>query len=240
MFHTPKKFSSHLNNYLPYQEGVKIINNLNKILRDTAFPNKAWNPFFLICTSLSCFSIIFSLYLLFTRSHDDTFSVGSFLGGICGGIVLPYLVYFVLMIYKKYSRKRCLLRFIDKWNKEQQDGVFISLGGGGTTARGVAVGSETGGTYEHFYMATCDHKGIFIRGYLHVFVNYPKYAHWCRITELPFIPPNLHQQPVAPQHHQQAEHDHAQEQHQLPPGHVLVAMGQDQNQTPDYNQTKQL
>ena len=32
IFHTPRNFSSQLTNFLPYQEGVKIIEEINKIL----------------------------------------------------------------------------------------------------------------------------------------------------------------------------------------------------------------
>jgi len=41
--------------------------------------------------------------------------------------------------------------------------VALSFGGGGTTPRGVTVGSEFGGTYDNFYMATWDPKGLMFR-----------------------------------------------------------------------------
>ena len=61
--------------------------------------------------------------------------------------------------------------------------------------QGVTVGSEFGGTYENFYMAMWDPKGLmfrwlrysvglhslsFVRGYLHVFVHTGVRQQWCR------------------------------------------------------------
>ena len=59
----------------------------------------------------------------------------------------------------------------------------------------MTVGSEFGGTYDNFYMAMWDPKGLmfryvrshifvdslpFVRGYLHVFVHTGVRQRWCR------------------------------------------------------------
>ena len=105
----------------------------------------------LLCIILSFASPYASLYPLFTSKPGEG-SVS--LGPLFAGMFLPYVLYFSLMIYKKISRKSKLLNFVQSWNEKYNNGVFISLGGGGNV-RGMAVGSETGGTYEHFHMATC-------------------------------------------------------------------------------------
>ena len=38
MFHVPRNFSSHLSSFIPYEEGVKMIKEINQILLKTAFP----------------------------------------------------------------------------------------------------------------------------------------------------------------------------------------------------------
>ena len=115
------------------------------------------------------------------------------------GMFLPYIIYFGLMMYKKSERKSSLQMFLQEWNEKKGNGVYISLGGGGNV-RGVAVGSETGGTYENFCMATRDPKSLFVRGYLHVFVNYQERANWCQRNGVPFVPPvPMHQQTMEQQ-----------------------------------------
>ena len=148
MFHKPRNFSAHLENFIPYAEGGKMIEEINTILRDTAFPNRQCNPFFILCMLLSFLSIGPSILNMMSQDSPD--SVGSSVTFILLGVFLPYIPYFGLMIYKRISRKNCLLNFVCEWNEKKSDGVFISLGGGGTI-RGNAVGSETGGTYDNFY-----------------------------------------------------------------------------------------
>eukprot|EP00091_Calanus_sinicus_P024991 TRINITY_DN9293_c0_g1_i1.p1 TRINITY_DN9293_c0_g1~~TRINITY_DN9293_c0_g1_i1.p1 ORF type:complete len:125 (+),score=18.38 TRINITY_DN9293_c0_g1_i1:126-500(+) len=71
MLHPPRNFSAHLTNFLPYQDGVKMLEEINTILRDTAFPNGPCNLLMLIC--------------IISASH----------------LMLSYVVYFSLMYYKK-------------------------------------------------------------------------------------------------------------------------------------------
>ena len=73
--------------------------------------------------------------------------------------------------------------------------LFIRVTGKQAWLQGVTVGSEFGGTYENFYMAMWDPKGLmfrwlrycvvlhslsFVRGYLHVFVHTGVRQQWCR------------------------------------------------------------
>merc|ERR1711874_270588 len=250
MFHTPRNFSAHLSHFLPYQDGVKMIEEINAILRSTAFPNRQCNPFFLICMLISFLSLPFFM-TPFMVNVGDSFEPTSILGIIIPMFV-PYIIYFVLMFYKKSSRKNGLLGFVADWNNRKNDGVFLSLGGGGNV-RGVAVGSETGGNYENFYMATWDPKSLLVRGYLHVFVNYQVRSAWCQQNNIAFIPPvPPHQQTMAQQIAPQTqglavpagfqvpagyalvpENYQPPQQFQVPPGYALVPQTQDL--PPDYS-----
>merc|ERR1711963_164159 len=128
-----------------------------------------------------------------------TEGMGLSIGALMVFMFVPYAVYFSLFIYTKIARKNKLLEFIHTWNEKRNNGVFLSLGGGGTV-RGMSVGSETGGTYEHFYMATWDPNSLMVRGFLHIFVNYQVRAEWCQRNGIPFVPPiPLYQQTVAQQ-----------------------------------------
>lgn len=250
MFHTPKNFSAHLSHFIPYQDGVRMIEEINAILRSTAFPNRQCNLFFLICMCLSFASLTLPLSSMSSATSGS--DVGVSLGGLLGGIFFPYVIYFGLMLYKKHSRKSSLLNFVQEWNEKKNDGVFISLGGGGMV-RGVTVGSDTGGTYENFYMATWDPKSLLVRGYLHVFVNYQERFNWCQQNNIAFVPPvPPHQQTMAQQIAPQSqvptvpvgfqvpagyalvpENYQPPQEFQVPPGYALVP--QQQDLPPDYN-----
>lgn len=220
MFHTPRNFSSHLSNFIPYEEGKKLIENINNILLDTAFPSKQCNPCFLLC-------MVSSVLFVFMFTGNTIASVGEEGDlGVFGKNILsiplmmlsmffPYFIYFGLFLYKKSARKSQLLAFVTEWNEEKSNGIFLSLGGGGNV-RGVNVGSETGGNYEHFYMATWDPKSLLVRGYLHVFVNYQDRANWCQRNGVPFVAP-------VPIHQQTTDHQIAQQVLAPPAGFQAVA-----------------
>jgi len=225
MFHPPKNFSSHLTTFIPHGEGVKMIEEINSILRATAFPNRQCNLFFFLCMLASFSSVgFFNIGLMRSIGFDDASDgiVGS-IGFMMAGLFLPYVLYFGLMIYKKVSRKTKLLSYVQEWNEKKNNGVFISLGGGGNV-RGVAVGSETGGNYENFYMATWDPKSLLVRGYLHVFVNYQERANWCQQSNVPFVAPvPPHQQTMLQQIAPQAQASAIPAEFQVPAGYALVA-----------------
>jgi len=94
------------------------------------------------------------------------------------------------------------------------------------------VGSDQGGTYENFYMATWDPKSLLFRGYLHVFVNILERQEWCRRNGTEFIMPvpygSVQQIPVA----QVAPAPPAYLQptppsgYQPPPGYALVPISE--------------
>jgi len=234
-----------------------MIEEINAILRSTAFPNRQCNLFFIICMLLTfpCMAQPFSsIVSLGTDGDADTIPFS--LAWMIGGIFMPYIFYFGLMLYKKSSRKRSLLNYVRKWNETKNDGVFLSLGGGGTV-RGVAVGSDTGGTYENFYMATWDPKSLLVRGYLHVFVNYQERYNWCQTNNITFVPPvPPHQQTmaqqIAPQPQSQVpmvpvgfqvpagyalvpQNYQPPQEFQVPPGYALVPQAQQQDLPPDYH-----
>jgi len=248
MFHVPRNFSAHLTNFISNQEATKMIEDINKILQETAFPNRQCNIFFLLCMLASFLSVGFSTGI------GLGLGLGLGMAGMMIGLFFPYVIYFGLMMYKKSQRKSRLVTYIREWNESRKNGVFISLGGGGTV-RGVAVGSETGGTYDNFYMATWDPKSLLVRGYLHIFVNYQERANWCHQNGVPFIPPvpphqQTVQQQIAPQYvvpPQQTgfqvppgfqlvpEAPQPPPEFQVPPGYALVPISQE-DQPPNYDQ----
>merc|ERR1711915_1164316 len=219
MFHIPKNFSSHLSTFLPYELGVKTIEEINQILKETGVGSKRFNFLLILCSIL--------LFLFFTPIvMTVTVSTEALL--ICPVIV--YAACFALFKYNTMARKKRLLEYIHTWNKTQNNGVRISLGVT-TNVRGMTDGSETGGTYEHFYMATWDPKSLRVRGFLHIFVNYQDRAAYCQQNGRPFIPPvPPHQQNVAQQIASQAPQ--APQGFQTPPGYALLP--QDQMPPPDF------
>ena len=223
MFHIPKNFSSHLSNFLSYEDGVKAIKEINQILRATGIGRKKFNLLLLLCIAFSGLSMPINMGHLVVVGdvHEEMlFSVWT-------SLVLtfvPYVLYFFVFMYTKIARKSKLLGFIRNWNKKRNDGVFLSLGGGGTV-NGMSVGSETGGTYEHFYMATWDPNSLMVRGFLHIFVNYQERAEWCQRNGIPFVPPiPPHQQTVEQQIAPQVPQ--APQGFQPPAGYTLVPQSQ--------------
>jgi len=126
-----------------------------------------------------------------SRSKEDSgSSIGLKVGGFVVGLMLPYLCFFILVAIFKSSRKRQLTNYVAEWNRSTRgNGVALSFGGGGTTPRGVTVGSEFGGTYDNFYMATWDPKGLMFRGYLHVFVHTGVRQRWCSENGTYYVAP---------------------------------------------------
>ena len=108
-----------------------MIEEINAILRSTAFPNRQCNLFVIICTCLSFSRLMYHLSFMFSLANDGS-DDGVSIGWLLWGMVNPYVMYFGLMLYKKHSRKSRLLNFVQEWNRKKNDGVFISLGGGGT------------------------------------------------------------------------------------------------------------
>ena len=214
-----------------------MIEEINKILRETAFPNKQCNPFFILCMLLSFLSVgastantISGINVDFSQEQSEERAesnpILSSMMFLMIGLMLPYIIYFGLMMYKKSQRKSRLITFVREWHEMKSNGVFISLGGGGTV-RGVVLGSETGGTYENFYMATWDPKSLLVRGYLHVFVNYQERASWCQQNCIPFIPPvPTHQQTMEQQIAQQGQVPAVPPGFQIPAGYALVPQNQ--------------
>jgi hypothetical protein len=196
MFHPPTGLNDNVQHFLSLAEAQTIVADLNKILHNTAFNPRVSNPCFLLAVLISFGSSgIFTSSMTSginlagneeietnwrgneetenSRSQDDSSSsIGVSIGGLVLGLMLPYLCFFILVAITKSCRKRQLTNYVAEWNSRTRgNGVALSFGGGGTTPRGVTVGSEFGGTYHNFYMAMWDPKGLMFRGYLHVFVH---------------------------------------------------------------------
>ena len=201
MFHIPKNFSSHLSNFLSYEDGVKAMEEMNQILRATRIGRKKFNLLLILCTAFSFLSVPINIAPIMGGEiiKGMGFSVGAFMGLM----FVPYVVYTTLFMYTKIARKNKLLDFIRNWNENRNDGVFLSLGAGSGTVRSLSIGCENSRIYEYFYiatMATWDPKRLMVCGFLHVFVNYQKRAEWCQGNGMPFVPPiPPHQQSIAQQ-----------------------------------------
>jgi len=209
MFHPPTGLSDNVQHFLSLAEAQTIVADLNKILHNTAFNPRVSNPCFLLAVLIS-----FGSSGIFTSSmtsgitlagneeiennlrgneeskDDDSSSIGVSIGGLVLGLMLPYLCFFILVAITKSCRKRQLTNYVAEWNSRTRgNGVALSFGGGGTTPRGVTVGSEFGGTYHNFYMAMWDPKGLMFRGYLHVFVHTGVRQRWCSANGTYYVAP---------------------------------------------------
>jgi len=188
MFQTPRNFSSHLSNFIPYEEGVKMIEDINKILRETHFGRPICNPFFIFCMLLSSLLTVLSAGnaipgMNWDTSYTESNNVLPSTMVLMTCFSLPYIFYFLLMKYKKSQWKSRHLTFLHEWNENKSNGVFLSL---------------------EFP------KNQSVRGYLHVFVNYRKRENWCQRNGVTFVPPVApHQQIMEEQipHHSDIQAD---------------------------------
>ena len=206
MFHPPSGLPEQVQHFLGLEDARRLLADLNRILHTTAFNPRVSNPCFCLALLLSFGSLGFILpvSLGFPTGYEssDDYSgepkerwggeeversssspIGMNIGLMLFLMFLPYSVFFFLVYYMKSARKRRLLRHVRKWNSSNT-GVKLSFGGGGSTPRGVTVGSEFGGTYDNFYMAMWDPKGLMFKGYLHVFVHTAERQEWCRWATL--------------------------------------------------------
>jgi len=237
MFHPPTGLNDNVQQFLSLEEARKILADLNKILHNTAFNPRVSNPCFLLAVLISLGSSgIFTSFMtssidLNSWSGDEELeekwggetvkredsSIGISIGGFLLGGFLPFLVFFLIVAITKSSRKRQLTNYVGEWNRKTAgNGVMLSFGGGGTTPRGVTVGSEFGGTYDNFYMAMWDPKGLMFRGYLHVFVHTGVRQQWCSANNTYYVAPIPLGQAAPVQ----------VVSYQPPPGYALVPMAE--------------
>ena len=162
-----------------------MIEQINKIILETAFPQRRCNPCCMIwmLPAWILFTGAFGLCML-QRTIPEMESIPSdvpiplwfSISLLVVGLLVPYISYWVVYNSKKCTRKSRLLTFIREWNETKSNGVYLSFGGVGTKRSGKRglkpVGSETGGTYAEFDLAVCDPVEAIVKGYLHVFVNY--------------------------------------------------------------------
>jgi len=260
MFHIPSNFSTHLDHFIPYEDGKKMLQSINRRLKWTGYPNRTYNLYciFMILFILVVFGIwgfiripqyssladslvddddtdnkehgkeyqdlVDSSTVEFIKTHEIVILV-------CSGVV-PAVLYLLLICCMKSCRRSFVTGYIQKWNRRQNNGVFLSIGGEGMTRRGVAVGGgPTGGSYDAFYLATWDPKGYMFHGYLNVFVNYEARAEWCRDNRVMFVPPvpphQQNQQQQQPAGFQPPPHPgQSPNNFQVPEGYALVPQSQ--------------
>jgi len=243
MFHPPSGLPEQVQHFLGLEDARRLLADLNRILHTTAFNPRVSNPCFCLALLLSFGSLGFILPVSlgfptgyessddYSGEHKERWGgeevdrsssspIGMNIGLMLFLMFLPYSVFFFLVYYMKSARKRRLLRHVRKWNSFNT-GVKLSFGGGGSTPRGVTVGSEFGGTYDNFYMAMWDPKGLMFKGYLHVFVHTEERQEWCRTYGRLYVPPvPLGQAPAVP--------------YQPPAGFALVPAGQAYQPPPGY------
>lgn len=212
MFQLPTSLTPDTQPFLTLTDAKTLLGNLNTILSQTGFNPRPSNPWFFIAM-FSGFAIM-GISLSSTLSGDGS-NIGIGMGFVMVGVMLPYILFFGAVYHYKKQRRDRLTQYVEDWNRAG-NGVKLSFGGGGTTPRGVTVGSEFGGTYENFYMATWDPKSLMFRGYLHVFVNPHERYEWCRNNGVAFTPPlPLGQVVQAPP-----------QMYQPPPGYALVPLSE--------------
>ena len=223
MFHPPSSLPEEVQEFLGLEEARRVLAHLNHILHTTAFHPRGPCLCLAIVMSMGSMGIIMPVFLL-SIQEDGGSSIPVWLCVLIGLTFLPYIIFFFLLFYMKSARRRRLLRHVEEWNSSAS-GVRLSFGGGGTTPRGVTVGSQFGGTYDNFYMAMWNPNGLLFKGFLHMFVHTEERQEWCRwaatcdrptptrTSGRPFVPPvPLGQAPAVP--------------YQPPAGFALVPMEQ--------------
>lgn len=224
-FIPPSSLGPNTNHFLPLEEALRILKDLNSILHETAFNPRPTNPCFLL-TILFTFIVPGLLPILSIKDDSYLENFGQRMGLVLGlGLGLPWLLYFCMLIYFRMARKRRLTQYVAQWNRSSK-GVKLSLGGGGTTPQGVTVGSHQGGTYENFYMATWDPKSLLFKGYLHVWVNVQERQEWCRNNGQPLVMPVPLGQMQVPPGSIVYQAPPRVADYQPPPGYALVPMGE--------------
>lgn len=191
MFHPPSSLPPSVLEFLPLEEANHLLADLNRILQETGFNPGISNPCFLFAMFFSCVLCPGLVLPMIMRPLWDEGSEDHTIPWIIVFLLflfLPYLPFFVLACHFRRARRRRLTGYIDQWNRSGK-GIKLSFGGGGTSTRGVTVGSEFGGTYDNFYMAQWDPKGLMFKGYLHVFVNTTERQLWCRNNGRSYAPP---------------------------------------------------
>jgi len=219
MFHPPASLNDNVQHFLTLSEAQKILADLNQILHKTAFNPKPSNPCFLLAVLFTFVCSGFFPFVITTGLENSTdqnrgLYIGGTIGALIFAIILSYTCFFCLTCHFRTSRRRQLTNYVAQVNSHG-NGVKFSFGGGGTTPRGLTVGSEFGGTYENFYMAMWDPKGLMFKGYLHVFVDTDARQQWCSANGTYYVAPvPLGQAPVQVV------------AYQPPPGYALVPMAE--------------
>merc|ERR1712059_87980 len=164
MFHPPTSLGPNTQQFLPFEEAKKILGDLNKILHKTGFNPRPNNPCFCLI-ALATFATVplFMIPILYQPINwDETpeereertknkMGVGLKMALSIAPMFGLWIFYFFLLCFFRHSRRSQLTGYVAQWNRSwSEKGVMLSFGGGGTTPRGVTVGSDEGGTYENF------------------------------------------------------------------------------------------
>ena len=111
MFHTPAFLDDNVQQFLRLAEAKKILADLNKILHLTAFNPRVSNP----CFPLAVLTSLGTCGILVWHSRGNPFLW--YLGGLLAGLILPYLVFFILVTVAKSWRTRQLTNYVAEWNR---------------------------------------------------------------------------------------------------------------------------
>jgi hypothetical protein len=226
MFHLPNSFPENLATFIPYEECVRVIEDINQILRNTGFPNHQFNPAFLMTIGSTFLCFFLMMYLIWTGL------IWTYGAPLLFGIFVPMITYSVLTKVQSVRRQNNLLKFLREWNEKASNGVRLSLGGTGHTRWGIPWGSETGENHVFFFLSTHDPTGTMIKGFLQVFVNYQDRSSWCQRTGVPFVAPVPLSRPANPGQDGGVTV-------QVPAGYALVPQAA-VDQPPTYSQSKNM
>lgn len=193
-FPLPQSLDPNTSEFISLDDARNMLEQLNKILRETGFNPQPSNPLFFICILLSLILGWGPDISVLWRDSSETsgpepvVAQGGEVGDRLGLVLLPWLTYIATFYFFKIQRERRLTAALHTFNR-CKNGVILSLGGGGITSQGEMVGIQQGGTYENFYNATWDPRGLMFKGYLHVHVNVEKRQEWCRNNGVAFVSP---------------------------------------------------
>ena len=121
MFNPVASLNENVQQFLSLAEAQKILADLNEILHKTGFSPKPSNPCFLLAL-LASFGTVAPFVMLmatsdFSNPRTAGLQINLYIAVFVVGMMLPYVCFFVLLIYMKSLRRKQLTNYIADWNR---------------------------------------------------------------------------------------------------------------------------
>ena len=121
MFNPIASLNENVQQFLSIAEAQKILADLNEILHKTGFSPKPSNPCFLLAL-LASFGTVAPFVMLitmsdFSNSRNAGLQIQMSVALFVVSMMLPFVCFFVLLIYMKSSRRKQLTNYIADWNR---------------------------------------------------------------------------------------------------------------------------